>query len=227
MDTDGPIEGTEPAAADTGAAPAPKMVSQEQVNDLVGRARVEARKVAEAEMARLQAERDELAAKVKAAEDAQLSEIERATKLANEAMMRAEQEAAARKASEVRAMRAEAVAIHGADLLPIYRAQVTGSDADTVLSSIDLLRKQQTEDAREHVRRVAALGDEERKTVLGDDLAGAFGAPRVPTPSIGSPPSAGATTEAKPTADTQNLSGASFAAWLERGRQARARSSPR
>ena len=125
----------------TGAAPTGKTFTQAEVDKIAADRAARAERKAAAEKAELQAKLDGYTQAEEERKAAELSEVEKAQKAAADAAA-ARQEAEARAlAAETRALRADLLSQHAADLPASYKAQITGATEEDIIESISRARE--------------------------------------------------------------------------------------
>jgi hypothetical protein len=163
----------------TGGAPSGGTFTQEQLDKAV-QARLAREKAAhEKQLAELQAKLTELTTAEDQRKLAELSELEKAQKALADAQAQAAQARADADAARQTALRSSIIAAEAADLPPLVRSQITGTDEETVRASIADLRKQWDE------LKTQVTGQAPRS--VGSPSAAPGGQPPVP-PGAGPPP---------------------------------------
>jgi hypothetical protein len=217
---DGQTSGTNTGADGTGAAAGTGVLTQEQVNALVGKARqdaaAKAQREADKRTAELQAELDKFRADAEARKLAEMSELEKAQAEAAEARRLVQEATQAAASARIDALRANLIATQAATLPPEYKALVTGDDQDTITASIAEVQTRYVAAQTEFVATLSRMAPEqvveqygEAGKALADRLAGRQ------VPSIGSPPNASAPPSQSEPPDTSD---GRLSSWLSRAK---------
>jgi len=186
-----PTTGTQPgqnAGGNTTGAPAGVALTQADIE----RAQAEVRRAADREHKK---ERDVLTERLKTLEDekakrdeAELSELQKAQKVAADAEVRRVAAEQALATAQVTALRANLVSQNAASLPAAYRAQITGDTQEEITASITATQAAFDADRTAMIQRLAAMTPEQIRQEFGD--VGAALAERMqgkPTPSVGAP----------------------------------------
>lgn len=135
-------QGGDNGGAGTGAgADAGKTVPQAEVDRIVADRLARAERKAAAERAELQAKLDAYTQAEEERKTAELSEVEKAQKAAADAKAEADAARAEAQAATNRALRAELLSQHAADLPASYKAQIAGATEEEILESIGKARE--------------------------------------------------------------------------------------
>jgi multidrug efflux pump subunit AcrA (membrane-fusion protein) len=216
---DGQTSGTVNTGADgTGATAGTGVLTQEQVNALVGKARTDAaakaQREAEKRTAELQAELETLRAAAEARKLAEMTELEKAQAEAAEAKRQAQEATQAAASARTDALRANLIATQAATLPPAYKAQVTGDDQDAITASIAEVQAHYEAAQTEFVASLARMAPEQIAEQFGE--AGKALAERLSgrqVPSIGSPGNTSAPPSQQAPVDTSD---GRLSSWLSR-----------
>lgn len=163
----------------TGGAPQGGTLTQEQADKIVQTRLAREKAAHEKQVAELQAKLNEFTTAEEQRKLAELSEIEKAQKAIADAKREADLARAEAIEAKLAATRATIIAAEAADLPPLVRNQITGTDEETVRASIADLRKQWDE------LRTQLTGQAPRS--VGSPSAVPGGQPPVP-PGAGPPP---------------------------------------
>lgn len=127
-------------SAGTGAG-GDKQLTQAEVDRIVADRLARAERKAAAERAELQAKLDAYTQAEEERKMAELSEVEKAQKAAADAKAEADAARAEAQAATNRALRAELLSQHAADLPASYKAQIAGATEEEILESIGKARE--------------------------------------------------------------------------------------